>query len=840
MKKITLLMAAALMLAATAMAEMKVTTVWQKSTATSNAYAWNTGSSSRDMDHYAGKLYMTDRTNGQIHVIDAATGIEQTTQVITNTAFSELVSVFAANNGTIYAYTSTTSGTPSFYSISGTTATLIGSGTSAVDLGYMDHIGMTFTQTMMGMPITVNGALIGATCSGTEQCTAFPFAMGSLQASFQQNLDNVRGGTSYANSDMKSIDDSTVWITGENFQPIRATLHVATLNCTATRLNLPPRTTSGFAFFTLNHTDYVVVPRNNFGSVAIYNATNLNQPVLIDSTSNLGTNEQLRHCAIEAQVTADTVYIYVHSTNNGTACYKFCNQNTPSTPHVISLPYTQTFAVVDSGSSQANTTSNFPLTMVPGLYQYKISKDTIVLNGIDSLVNVYGAGKKIRLSTSSKTGILYTAPVNTNGTSKITVNFTAAGWSGKTSSVIVCYGSQSDTLTIAGKTFPVKDNDMTLYSTTFNALATPTIISFMAYKPTGTNTDRRFFIDSIVINKQLTAQVAQPVITPAAGPITAPVTVSITCATANAAIYYTTDGTTPDSSSTLYTAPFIVNTTTTVKAIATKTGMNDSEIAAATYTAPTEVADIAAFIAARAGTYRITGTVTAVYQSTRNLYIQDASGSLLLYGNTDTTYNNGDQLTGIVGQYATYQGAAQMVPLFLPDAVNGTPVTPTNTTIGNITTTDVHKYMKLCGVQFVSSTTYTNSTTNNGDVTDGTDTIVVRNNFRVINGTYAPGTNYDIEGFVSVYKGAVQFYPISIMTSPATGINVAESDLDVYVHNGTIYVPTATGTSVEVYAVTGQLIFHCTATDATTAISNLPQGQILLVRNGTQTAKIVL
>lgn len=55
--------------------------------------------------------------------------------------------------------------------------------------------------------------------------------------------------------------------------------------------------------------------------------------------------------------------------------------------------------------------------------------------------------------------------------------------------------------------------------------------------------------------------------------------VSISCITADASIYYTTDGSTPTASSTEYTDPFEVTSSCTVKAFAIKNGYTDSEIA---------------------------------------------------------------------------------------------------------------------------------------------------------------------------------------------------------------------------------------------------------------------
>lgn len=66
--------------------------------------------------------------------------------------------------------------------------------------------------------------------------------------------------------------------------------------------------------------------------------------------------------------------------------------------------------------------------------------------------------------------------------------------------------------------------------------------------------------------------VATPVITPETGTYeTRPQTVSITCSTAGATIHYTTDGTTPTTSSPVYTGSFDVRKNTTVQAIAVAT-----------------------------------------------------------------------------------------------------------------------------------------------------------------------------------------------------------------------------------------------------------------------------
>ena len=81
-----------------------------------------------------------------------------------------------------------------------------------------------------------------------------------------------------------------------------------------------------------------------------------------------------------------------------------------------------------------------------------------------------------------------------------------------------------------------------------------------------------------------TQQVATPTFSPVAGTYSAAQSVTISCATSGATIRYTTDGSTPTSSSTVYSGPITVSKTTTIKAYATAGGMTDSAVATATYT----------------------------------------------------------------------------------------------------------------------------------------------------------------------------------------------------------------------------------------------------------------
>jgi hypothetical protein len=78
--------------------------------------------------------------------------------------------------------------------------------------------------------------------------------------------------------------------------------------------------------------------------------------------------------------------------------------------------------------------------------------------------------------------------------------------------------------------------------------------------------------------------VATPSFSPAGGTFSVAQSVTISDATAGAAIHYTRDGSTPTASSPTYSSAVSVTATTTLKAIATKSGSTNSAVASATYT----------------------------------------------------------------------------------------------------------------------------------------------------------------------------------------------------------------------------------------------------------------
>lgn len=79
-------------------------------------------------------------------------------------------------------------------------------------------------------------------------------------------------------------------------------------------------------------------------------------------------------------------------------------------------------------------------------------------------------------------------------------------------------------------------------------------------------------------------RVATPIFNIIQGTYYNPFSVLISCSTPGSLVYYTLDGSNPDSNSEVYSFPLLINSTTTLKALARKPGWNDSNIAIVSYT----------------------------------------------------------------------------------------------------------------------------------------------------------------------------------------------------------------------------------------------------------------
>ena len=373
--------------------------------------------------------------------------------------------------------------------------------------------------------------------------------------------------------------------------------------------------------------------------------------------------------------------------------------------------------------------------------------------------------------------------------------------------------------------------------------------------PEPTNTTR-LTIDSIDVYGVTGLEpsvVETPYISEPSGSHINPITVDITCETEDALIYYTTNGVDPTEEDSLYTAPLTIGTTCTLKARAFKGGMDPSNVAFSEYTFPTEVATIADFktagAAAPTASYKITGDVTFVYRNNRRIFIEDATGGLLVYDNSTPivtgTYNEGDVISGgIVGTYSLYAGMNEMVPLTDWAAASGNAtVTPVIATIEDITT-DFETYearlVRINGVTFTEGGTFTTSDQEEMEISDETEeTMIVRNQFFTLDTTLAAGTEADVIGLAAIFvngDGTVyQVFPrtnadIIEIEVDTTGLNeAARLNVAVYPNPtaGEITLEGATeGSQIEVLNTVGQLVYRCEnmGSHTTITLNDQPSG----------------
>ena len=178
--------------------------------------------------------------------------------------------------------------------------------------------------------------------------------------------------------------------------------------------------------------------------------------------------------------------------------------------------------------------------------------------GLSLSATYLAALPRVATPTISPAGGIYSFPRTAwifCGTSGATIRYTTDGTDPTSTSTLFSGAIQvNQSMTLKAKAFKAGMTESYVASATFTI-----------YNPTS-------------------GRVATPLFNPAGGVYTGPQLASISCGTAAATIRYTTNGSEPTSSSTIYAGPLAVNTTTTLKAKAFKSGMTDSYTASATYT----------------------------------------------------------------------------------------------------------------------------------------------------------------------------------------------------------------------------------------------------------------
>lgn len=230
-------------------------------------------------------------------------------------------------------------------------------------------------------------------------------------------------------------------------------------------------------------------------------------------------------------------------------------------------------------------------------------------------------------------------------------------------------------------------------------------------------------------------------------------------AEAGASIYYTTDGSDPSVESTLYSAPFTINETTTVKAIAAIEGTLSS-IASKTFTATPSVSTVAAFNALEDNTViGFTGDLVAVAQNGKYLYAQDNEKGILIFGDIEPEYTLGNVIpAGFTGKKTTYKGAPEMEnPSGLTASTSTVQISPIELTPSEVNLNNFGRYAVIKG-----------ATISDGKIVVADQSVTCYTNTL---GVSIPedyeGKTYNITG-VCGYYNSPQFLPLEFTEVSAT------------------------------------------------------------------------
>lgn len=168
----------------------------------------------------------------------------------------------------------------------------------------------------------------------------------------------------------------------------------------------------------------------------------------------------------------------------------------------------------------------------------------------------------------------------------------------------------------------------------------------------------------------IAAPAANPTFSVAAGTYSSAQSVVISCETEDATIYYTLDGTEPTTESTEYTEAVVINETTTIKAIAVKEGLANSEVSEATYTI--QIPSITLSSNTIAATYKENeGTLEVTYnyitEVTAEVVFCDAEGTAAYYNWIEAEINAENNIAYVISANASEEARTAYMKVYTID-----------------------------------------------------------------------------------------------------------------------------------------------------------------------------
>ena len=364
-------------------------------------------------------------------------------------------------------------------------------------------------------------------------------------------------------------------------------------------------------------------------------STSTNPPVLAPVSGTY-------HTAQSVSISDSTPNAVIYYTTNGAV-------PTASSPvysgpiTVSSNSFIQAMAVAsgDSASSIATATYSFPAATV---YFQPIAGAYSSVQSVSITSRTAGAAIYYTTdgSTPTTSSSLYTGPISVSSNTVLSAMAVAAGYNNSypnSASYTIALTVATPAISPASATYSapqsVSISDLTPGAVIYYTVngSAPTTLSTMYSGPftVSTNETVKAFA---VVNGDNNSAVASSIIAIAppspkpsfslpAGTYTNIETITVSCSDTNATIYYTTDGSTPTTNSSVYTGPLTFRANTTLSALALVPGESESPVKSAAFTiiAPAAVPSFS--------------PAAGKYTSAQNVALSDATPDAVIYYTLD-------------------------------------------------------------------------------------------------------------------------------------------------------------------------------------------------------------
>jgi hypothetical protein len=482
---------------------------------------------------------------------------------------------------------------------------------------------------------TTTGAKIYYTTNGTTPTTTSTLYSGSITVGTTETLNAIAVATGYNNS--------AVATAAYTIAPLAATptFSVAAGSYTSAQTVTISDTTSGAKiYYTTNGTAPTTASTLYSGAITVGSTETLSAIAVATGY----TNSAVASAAYTITLTAATPTfslaagsytsaqtVTISDTTTGAKIYYTTNGTAPTTASTlysgaITVGSTETLkaiAVATGYSNSAVASAAYTITLTAATPTFSVaagsytSAQTVTISDTTSGARIYYTTNGTTPTTAST---LYSAAISVSTTETVKAIAVATGYTNST----VASAAYTIMLTAATPTFSVAAGTYTSAQTVTISDATSGARIYYTTNGTTPTTASTLYSGAITIGSTetlsaiavatgytnsavasaaytITLTAATPTFSVAAGSYTSAQTVTISDTTSGAKIYYTTNGATPTTASTLYSGAITVSSTETLSAIAVATGYSNSAVASAAYTISAAVAPVVNYAAGFAG-----------------------------------------------------------------------------------------------------------------------------------------------------------------------------------------------------------------------------------------------